>query len=78
MKKNIAIRCITESSKGYGNFTRALTLASNLNRKKFGEQIELTEISKDLYDKGFYIPSGLSLTYQEQEYVASTLLEYVS
>ena len=29
-KKNIAIRCITEKSKGYGNFTRSLTLATSL------------------------------------------------
>ena len=33
MKKNIAIRCITEKSKGYGNFSRALTLATSLKRK---------------------------------------------
>ena len=46
--------------------------------KKCGIKQDGLNISKDLYDKGFYIPSGLSLTYQEQEYVASTLLEYVS
>ena len=38
----------------------------------------ILETSKDLYDRGFYIPSGLSLSYEEQEYVASSLLDYVS
>ena len=33
MGKNILIRCITEPSKGYGNFTRSLTLAQNLKRR---------------------------------------------
>ena len=46
--------------------------------KKYGIEQEGLEISKDLYDRGFYIPSGLSLSYEEQEYVASTLLDYVS
>jgi len=36
-KKNIAIRCITEKSKGYGNFTRALTLATSL--KSHGHRV---------------------------------------
>jgi spore coat polysaccharide biosynthesis predicted glycosyltransferase SpsG len=36
-KKNIAIRCITEKSKGYGNFTRALTLAISL--KSHGHRV---------------------------------------
>lgn len=35
MKKNIAIRCIIESSKGHGNFTRALTLATSLKRQGY-------------------------------------------
>ena len=46
--------------------------------KKYGIEQEGLEISKDLYERGFYIPSGLSLSYEEQEYVASTLLDYVS
>ena len=32
LKKNIAIRCISENLKGYGNFSRALTLAKSLKR----------------------------------------------
>ena len=35
MKKNIAIRCITKSSKGYGNLTRALTLATSLKTQGY-------------------------------------------
>ena len=35
MKKNIAIRCISEKSKGFGNFSRSLTLSKNLKKKGF-------------------------------------------
>ncbi len=66
------------NAKGVG--TRPFFYPLNLQPvvKKYGIKQDGLNISKDLYDKGFYIPSGLSLTYQEQEYVASTLLEYVS
>ena len=30
--KNLTIRCLTISSKGYGNFNRCLTLAENLRK----------------------------------------------
>jgi len=35
MNKNIAVRCISENSKGYGNFSRAFTLASNLKKRGY-------------------------------------------
>jgi UDP-2,4-diacetamido-2,4,6-trideoxy-beta-L-altropyranose hydrolase len=35
MEKNIAIRCISEKSKGFGNFSRSLTLCKNLKKKGF-------------------------------------------
>jgi len=35
-------------------------------------------VSADLYENGFYLPSGVGLTYEDQEYVISTVIEVLS
>ena len=64
------------ASKGIG--TRPLFYPMNLQPvlKKYGINQDGLEVSKSLYDNGFYIPSGLSLSYEEQKYVVDSLLAY--
>lgn len=64
------------TSKGIG--TRPFFYPMNLQPviKRYGIKQDGLEVSKSLYDKGFYIPSGLSLTFEEQKYVAESLLAF--
>ena len=64
------------SSKGIG--TRPFFFPMNLQPvvKKYGIKQPGLNVSKRLYDSGFYIPSGLALSYEEQEYIAGCLLKF--
>jgi hypothetical protein len=44
--------------------------------QKYGIKQPGLDISKRLYDTGFYIPSGLALNYEEQEYISDCLLKF--
>jgi len=66
MKKQIAIRCITKKTKGYGNFTRSLTIGESL--RKYGFKIiflinQNSVIINELQKKKFQfsiIPNSIS------------------
>ena len=65
------------NSKGIG--TRPFFFPMNLQPviKKYGIDQPGLDVSKKLYDSGFYIPSGLALSYEEQKYVSDTILEFI-
>ncbi len=46
MKQKIAIRCITESDKGYGNLSRSVTLGESLRKKGYDILFIITKNSK--------------------------------
>jgi len=67
MRKKIAIRCITDKSKGFGNFTRSYTLAKSLrnlgyqiifiinNNKTVIKKLQKRRFSYRIIPKKFYI-----------------------
>lgn len=63
-------------SKGIG--TRPFFYPMNLQPviQKNGIKQEGLGVSKNLYDTGFYIPSGLALSHDEQRYVADCMLDF--
>ena len=66
-------------SKGIGTrpFFYPMSLQPVFVSRGIGERRCVGMVGKELYEKGFYIPSGLGLTEEEQGYISDTVLEVV-
>ena len=81
-QNNIAIRCITEKSKGYGNFSRCLVLAKALRKHRYTITFLINKnkfvLSKLHQEKFTYFLIPDSIQYSGDSIVLKQFMEYTN